>query len=81
MRHQERAQQFELFIKAYNQACDSINQYGVLHYRDLIVKRCKMKANVVDSLPNDIKYVRARGPRETDIALVETWLGIKKKEK
>ena len=81
MRHQERAQQLELFMKAYNQACDSINKYGVLHYRDLIVKRCKMKANVVDSLPNDIKYVRARGPRETDIALVETWLGIKKKEK
>ena len=81
MRHQERAQQLELFMKAYNQACDSINKYGVLHYRDLIVKRCKMKANVVDSLPNGIKYVRARGPRETDIALVETWLGIKKKEK
>ena len=81
MRHQERAQQLELFMKAYNQACDSINKYGVLHYRDLIVKRCKMNANVVDSLPNDIKYVRARGPRETDIALVETWLGIKKKEK
>ena len=81
MRHQERGQQLELFMKAYNQACDSINKYGVLHYRDLIVKRCKMKANVVDSLPNNIKYVRARGPRETDIALVEKWLGIKKKEK
>ena len=81
MCHQERGQQLELFMKAYNQACDSINKYGVLHYRDLIVKRCKMKANVVDSLPNNIKYVRARGPRETDIALVEKWLGIKKKEK
>ena len=81
MRHQERGQQLELFMKAYNQACDSINKYGVRHYRDIIVKRCKMKANVVDSLPNNIKYVRARGPRETDIALVETWLGIKKKEK
>ena len=81
MRHQERGQQLELFMNAYNQACDSINKYGVLHYRDLIVKRCKMKANMVDSLPKDIKYVRAKGPRETDIALVEKWLGIKKKEK
>ena len=78
MRHQERGQQLELFVKAYNQACDSINKYGVLRYRDLIVKHCKMKANMVDSLPNDIKYVHARGPREQDIALVEKWLGIKK---
>jgi NitT/TauT family transport system substrate-binding protein len=81
MRHQERGQQLELFMNAYNQACDSINKYGVLHYRDLIVKRCKMKANMVDSLPKNIKYVRAKGPRETDIALVEKWLSIKKKEK
>ena len=81
MRHQERGKQLELFVEAYNQACDSINKYGVRHYRDLIVKRCKMKANLVDSLPKNIKYVRARGPREQDVALVEKWLGIKKKEK
>jgi len=81
MRHQERGQQLELFVQAYNQACDSINKYGVLHYRDLIVERCKMRANTVDSLPKDIKYVHARGPREQDIALVEKWLGIKKTEK
>ena len=36
---------------------------------------------MVDSLPKDIKYVHARGPREQDIALVEKWLGIKKTEK
>ena len=81
MRHQERGKQLELFVQAYNQACDSINKYGVRHYRDLIVKRCKMNPNMLDSLPKDIKYVRARGPREQDIALVEQWLGIKKKEK
>ena len=81
MRHQERGKQLELFVEAYNQACDSINKYGVRHYRDLIVKCCKIKANMVDSLPKNIKYVRARGPREQDVALVEKWLGIKKKEK
>ena len=81
MRHQERGQQLELFVKAYNQACDSINKYGVMYYRDLIVNHCKMKANMVDSLPDNIKYVHARGPREKDIALVEKWLGIKKTEK
>ena len=81
MRHQERGKQLELFINAYNQACDSINKYGVLRYRDLIMKYCKMKPNMVDSLSNNIKYVHARGPREQDIALVEKWLGIKKTAK
>jgi hypothetical protein len=33
---------------------------------------------MLDSLPNKIKYERARGPRERDIALVEKWLGVKK---
>ena len=77
MQRQARAQQLQLFVKAYDQACDSINKYGVRHYRDLIAKRCKMKANMVDSLPDDIKYEHARGPRERDVALVERWLGKK----
>ena len=77
MQRQARAQQLQLFVKAYDQACDSINKYGVRHYRDLIVKRCKMKANMVDSLPDDIKYEHARGPRERDVALAERWLGKK----
>ena len=81
MRHQERGKQLELLMKAYNQACDSINKYGVLHYRDLIVERCRVKANMVDSLKSDIKYVHARGPREQDIELVEKWLGINKTQK
>ena len=77
MQRQARAQQLQLFVKAYDQACDSINKYGVRHYRDLIVKRCKMKANMVDSLPDDIKYEHVRGPRERDVALAERWLGKK----
>lgn len=78
MRHPERAQQLTLFMEAYNQACDSINKYGVRHYRRVIAECCKMKENMLDSLPDKIKYERARGPREQDIALVEKWLGVKK---
>jgi len=78
MRHPERAQQLKLFMQAYDQACDSINKYGVRHYRDIIAERCQVKKNMLDSLPNKIKYERARGPRERDIALVEKWLGVKK---
>ena len=78
MRHPERAEQLKLFMQAYDQACDSINKYGVRHYRDIIVERCQVKKNMLDSLPDKIKYERARGPRERDIALVEKWLGVKK---
>ena len=78
MRHPERAQQLTLFMEAYNQACDSINKYGVRHYRSVIAESCKMKENMLDSLPDKIKYERARGPREQDIALVEKWLGLNK---
>ena len=38
MRRPERHRQLELFMKAYNAACDSINKYGVKHYKPLIVK-------------------------------------------
>ena len=78
MRHPERAEQLKLFMQAYDQACDSINKYGVRHYRDIIAERCQVKQNMLDSLPDKIKYERARGPRERDIALVEKWLGVKK---
>ena len=47
MQRQARSQQFELLMNAYNQACDSINKYGVHHYRDLIEKRCHIKPIVV----------------------------------
>lgn len=77
MQRQERAKQLKVFIKGYNQACDSINKYGVRRYSDLIVKYCKMKKQIADSVPNNFKYVHARGPREKDIALVEKWLGKK----
>ena len=77
MRHPERAKQLELLVKAYNQACDSINKHGLKHYRKLIVKHCKVKEQLVDSIPLNIKYVHARGPQQQDMTLVEQWLGKK----
>ena len=79
MRRQARAKQLELFVKAYNQACDSINKYGYGRYRDLIVRHCQVKAELVDSLPDvsKNKYVHARGPQQQDVTLVEQWLAKK----
>lgn len=77
MRRPERHKQLELFVKAYNAACDSINKYGFGHYRDLIVKNCGVEAMVVDSLPKDIKYQHAIGPRQKDIERAQNWLSKK----
>lgn len=78
MQHPERAKQQELLVKAWNQACDSINKYGLGKYRDLIVNNCKVRGNTVDALPNNIKYEHTRGPREQDIALAERYVGTSK---
>lgn len=74
MQRQARSKQMQLFVNAYNMACDSINKYGVGHYRDLIMSRCDMKKNMVDSLPQDIKYVHVRGPLQKDIEAEEKWM-------
>ena len=79
MRHPERAKQLELFVKAYNQACDSINKNGFKYYRDLIMTNCNVRKEAVDSLP-DVKrnpYIYAQGPRQQDVAQVEKWLSAK----
>lgn len=77
MRRQARGKQLQLFVTAYNQACDSINKYGLRHYLDLIVKHCKLRKELVDSLPTDMKYSHAKGPREADVERVEKWLNKK----
>ena len=73
-----RQNQMRLFKQAYNQACDSRNKKGLRHYRDLIMRHCNVKKEVVDSLP-DVKknpFVHAQGPRQADVAQVEKWLGV-----
>ena len=74
MLRQARGKQLELFVKAYNQACDSINKYGVAHYREIINSRFKLKAELVDSLPKDLKFAHAEGPRQEDMERAEKWL-------
>ena len=74
MKRPERAKQQDLLVKAWNQACDSINKYGVRKYRDVIVRRCNVKGVMADSLPDRIRYEHAQGPREQDIATAEIWL-------
>ena len=74
MRRQARAQQLAQLIRAYNQACDSINKYGIGHYRQLFIDRYKMKEALVDSLPQDIRFAHACAPRQQDVDYVEKWI-------
>ena len=76
MRHPGRAKQLSLLQDAYDKACDLINQRGLSHYRDLIVRCCQVRPEAVDSLP-PITFQHARGPRQEDLAAVDRWLGVK----
>ena len=71
-----RQRQMEVLIKGYNEACDSINQYGVAAYSDLVMKYCKVKKSTVESLKN-IKFEKISKPREKDIECAQKWLSKK----
>ena len=70
--------QLTAFCKAYNQACDSINERGLQYYSKLIEKRCGVNEETVDSLP-DCQFSHTEAPRETDKAVAIEWLKAKGK--
>ena len=70
LRDKRRQQQLSIFVKAYNQACDSINKNGVKHYRKLIAKYCKVKEAVADSIPK-MTFSHAQQPRLHDITIAK----------
>jgi len=77
MDDKSRQKQLKVFIDGYNQACDSINHYGLAQYKDLIVKYCRAKETVIDAIPQDMKFNRMSPPREKDIEQARKWLGKK----
>ena len=74
MDDQARQRQLKAFTDGYNQACDSLNHYGLEQYKDLIVKYCGMKESAVSGLPQDLKFHRMSAPREKDIERASKWL-------
>ena len=69
--------QMQTFIKAYNEACDSLNTRGLDYYRDLIATHCHVEKDVVDSLvvQHPTLFHHASPPRQKDIDRAKTWLG------
>ena len=71
-----RTKQYDVFVKAYNMACDTINKYGISKYRDIIARHCHVKAVTVDSVKN-VKFSHVSEPRQQDIERAKKWLSKK----
>lgn len=69
-----RQKQLDCFLKAYNQACDSLSRLGLKQYRDVAEKYCYVQGAVVDSLAKTVKYERAQAPRQQDVERAQAWL-------
>lgn len=62
-----RKSQMAKFIKAYNRACDSLTQRGLLPYSDVLEKYYKLTAADVKALPK-LKFTNVQKPKEADLA-------------
>ncbi len=74
LKDSKRQQQLERFLKAYNQACDSLSRLGLKQYRDVAEKYCHVQGAAVDSLAKTVKYERAQAPRQQDVERAQAWL-------
>lgn len=54
-----RKKQYTLFTKAYNMACDSLNEKGLKNYSGIIKKYYKVSDACINSLPK-IKFVKSK---------------------
>ena len=77
MDDQNRKKQMEVFLKGYNEACDSLNEYGVRRYRDVIRKYYNMSEQAVKALPDSLKFEHAIAPRQKDVERAQQWLSKK----
>jgi NitT/TauT family transport system substrate-binding protein len=77
MDDQNRKKQMEVFLKGYNAACDSINKFGVRHFKDVIRKYYSVSEPALKHLPDSLKYNHAEAPRQKDIERAQQWLSKK----
>lgn len=74
MSSSERKRQMTVFQKGYNEACDSINKFGVRHYIKLCRKYYSVTDHTLNSLPDSLKFMHATEPRQQDIECARKWL-------
>ena len=73
MKDVDRMRQYDVFVKAYNQACDSLNKNGMAHYSELLEKYFKVDEKSLKALPK-IRFEHAIGPRQKDIDKAEKYI-------
>ena len=73
-----RQHQMEVFMKGYKQACDSINHFGVTHYKEILKKYYGLTPQAISALPDSLKFTY-QAPRQKDIDRAKNWLEKKKK--
>ena len=67
-----RKMQLNAFVKAYNAACDSINQNGLQHYADLLRKYCKADDKTITALPK-LRFQHITAPKPSDIRVAKSF--------
>ena len=77
MDDKNRQHQMKAFLKGYNEACDSINKYGVRNYRDIIRKYYVITDQTLKNLPDTLKFQHAALPSQKDIETAQQWLSKK----
>ena len=74
MDDKNRKRQMEVLLKGYNEACDSLNHYGVKKYMDVIRKHYNLSKQAQEKLPDSLKFNHAAAPREKDVERAHQWL-------
>ena len=77
MDDKNRQRQMKAFLKGYNEACDSINQYGVRNYQAVIRKYYDVSEQTLKNLPDTLKFQHATPPSQKDIETAQQWLSKK----
>ncbi len=63
-----RRRQLALFTKAYNQACDSLNERGLAHYRRILENYCYLDKSMAARLPK-LHYNHVAQPGVSDVGM------------
>ena len=72
-----RQHQMDVFMKGYKQACDSINHFGVTHYKQILKKYYGLNDQTIKALPDSLKFTY-QPTRQKDIDCAKKWLEKKK---
>ena len=73
LRDKRRSEQLQLFLKAYDMACDSLNKNGLQRYADIISRYTKADDKTIKALP-PLRFPHAGAPRQKDIERAGKWL-------